>query len=504
MSGNPRARPSSPRRILVTGATGYVGGRLVPRLVEAGFEVRVLARDPRRLEGRPWSPQVEIVSGDVLRPETLPAAMAGVDAAYYLIHSMAGSADFHRRDREAAAAFGAAARAAGVSRIVYLGGLGDPEHDLSEHLRSRQETGEALAAAGVPVTELRAAVIVGAGSLSFEMIRYLTERVPFMVCPRWVYTRVQPIAIRDVLAYLVATLDHPEVGGRVIEIGGAEVLTYGGMMTGYAAVRGLRRWLVPVPVLTPRLSSFWVHWVTPIPAAIARPLIEGLRNEVVVRDGLAGRLFPEIRPIGYGEAVRLALERLEAGDTETSWSDALASSRGDQPAVTLAHQEGMILERRERTVHASPSALFATFSGLGGRRGWLAWNLLWRLRGALDRLLGGVGLRRGRRDPDEARVGDAIDFWRVEAVEPGRLLRLRAEMKVPGKAWLQFETESLPGPPGSPPVARLVQTAFFAPKGLAGLLYWYLLYPIHAWIFSALARRIGELAAARAPRIHGA
>jgi len=504
MSEATRTRPATSRRILVTGATGYVGGRLVPRLLEAGFEVRVLARDPKRLEGRPWSRSVEIVAGDVLRPETLPAAMAGIDAACYLIHSMAGSADFHRRDREAAAAFGAAARTASVGRIVYLGGLGDPEHDLSEHLRSRQETGAALAEAGVPVTELRAAVIVGAGSLSFEMIRYLTERVPVMVCPRWVYTRVQPIAIRDVLAYLVAALARPEALGRVIEIGGADVLTYGEMMTGYARERGLRRFLLPVPVLTPRLSSFWVHWVTPIPAAIARPLIEGLRNEVVTRDDLARRLFPEIRPVGYGEAVRRALARLDAGATETSWSDALASSRGDQPPVTLAHQEGMILERRERRVAAPASSLFAAFCGLGGERGWLAWNPLWRLRGALDRLLGGVGLRRGRRDPDQARVGDAIDFWRVEAVEPGRLLRLRAEMKVPGRAWLQFETEPLPGAADAPPAARLVQTAFFAPKGLAGLLYWYALYPIHSVIFSALARRIGELAAARGPRPLGA
>jgi len=485
-------------RVLVTGATGYVGGRLVPRLLEAGWEVRVLARDPRRLQGRPWSARVEVATGDVLRPETLPAALAGVDAAFYLIHSMAGSADFHQRDREAAAAFGAAARAAGVRQIVYLGGLGDPAHDLSEHLRSRQETGAALAAAGVPVTELRAAVIVGAGSLSFEMIRYLTERVPFMVCPRWVFTRTQPIAIRDVLAYLMAALETPAARGRLVEIGGADVVTYGEMMTGYARERGLRRWLVPVPVLTPRLSSFWVHWVTPIPAAIARPLIEGLRNEVVVRDGLARELFPGVHPLGYRDAVRLALERLEAGEIETSWSDALASSRGDQLPVSLSHQEGMILERRERIVPASAAALFGVFSGLGGRRGWLAWNSLWRLRGALDRLLGGVGLRRGRRDPDEARVGDAVDFWRVEAVEAGRLLRLRAEMKVPGKAWLQFEAADLPDASG--PSARLVQTAFFAPKGLSGLLYWYALYPVHAAIFSQLARRIGELAAAGGAR----
>ncbi len=378
---------SSRARVLVTGATGYVGGRLVPLLLDAGHEVRVLARDPRRLQGRPWSSQVEIATGDVLRQETLPAAMAGVDAAYYLIHSMAGSGDFHHRDRDAAARLrrrGARRRRARRSS-TWAGSAIRSTTSPSTCARARRPAPRSRAA-GVPVTELRAAVIVGAGSLSFEMIRYLTERVPFMICPRWVYTRVQPIAVRDVLDYLVAALEAPAALGRVIEIGGADVLTYGEMMTGYARVRGLRRWLVPVPVLTPRLSSYWVHWVTPIPATIARPLIEGLRNEVVVRDDLARRLFPAIAPLGYDESVRLALARLEAGAIETSWSDALASSRGDQPPVTLTQQEGMIIERRERTVPASAAALFATFTGLGGRRGWLAWN--WALARCAGRSTG--------------------------------------------------------------------------------------------------------------------
>lgn len=478
------------RRILVTGATGYVGGRLVPRLLASGHAVRCLARDPERLAGRPWRDRVEVVTGDALVPESLAPALAGIDLAYYLIHSLGTGEEFARRDREAAAAFGAAARAAGVGRIVYLGGLGDPATALSHHLRSRQETGAALGAAGVPVTELRAGVVIGSGSLSFEMIRYLAERVPIMICPRWVFTRTQPIAIRNVLDYLVAALDHPESAGRTIEIGGADVVSYGEMMTGYAAARGLRRWLLPVPVLTPHLSSLWVHLVTPIPAAIARPLVEGLKNEVTVRDATARELFPEVVPLGFRVAVERALAKLDAGEIETSWSDALLSSQGDRPIVRLDNREGMILERREMRVAASPERLFATLSRLGGRTGWLYLNWAWRLRGAVDRLVGGVGMRRGRRDAEELRPGDALDFWRVEASEPPMILRLRAEMKVPGRAWLQFEVRTAGGS------SVLAQTAFFAPKGLAGLLYWYALYPLHALIFSGLARRLAERAEA--------
>ena len=477
-----------PRRILVTGATGYVGGRLVPRLLAAGCEVRCLARDPERLAGRPWRDRVEVVAGDALAPATLAPALAGIDVAYYLIHSLGTGEEFARRDREAAAAFGAAARNAGVGRILYLGGLGDPATALSSHLRSRQDTGVALGEAGVPVTELRAGVVVGSGSLSFEMIRYLAERVPIMICPRWVFTRTQPIAIRNVLDYLVAALEHPESAGRTIEIGGADVVTYGEMMTGYAAARGLRRWLLPVPVLTPRLSSLWVHLVTPIPAAIARPLVLGLKNEVVVRDTLARQLFPGIVPLGFREAVRLALRKLDAGEVETSWSDALSSSQGDRPIVRLENREGMILERRELRVAATPERVFAAVSRLGGRTGWLYMDWTWRVRGALDRLVGGVGMRRGRRDPVDLRPGDALDFWRVEAVEPPTLLRLRAEMKVPGRAWLQFEVRAAEGS------TMLAQTAFFAPKGLSGLLYWYALYPVHALIFSGLVRRLAARA----------
>lgn len=486
------------RTVLVTGATGYIGGRLVPRLLESGFRVRCLARDPARLQGRPWLGQVEVVAGDCLRSESLSAAMQGVEVAFYLVHSMAGGHDFEQRDVLAARNFAAAAKQGSVQRVIYLGGLGDPDTALSEHLRSRQETGAVLREAGVPVTEFRAPVIVGSGSLSFEIIRYLTERLPVMICPRWLYTRAQPVAIGNVLDYLVAALDTPESRGRIIEIGGTDVLTYGDLLRGYAKARGLRRWLVPVPVLTPRLSSYWVHLVTPVPAAIARPLIQGLRNDVVVRDPLARELFPHIKLLDYDTAVRLALANLETGRVETAWSDALASSQGDTAPVLLTTQEGIILERRQRLVRAPAAVLYDTFTRLGGEQGWLCMNWAWTVRGFLDRLLGGVGLRRGRRDPQEVRAGDAVDFWRVEAVEPGRLLRLRAEMKVPGRAWLEFQVESVDAC-----TSRLSQTAFFAPRGLAGLLYWYLLYPIHAVIFSGMARALAHQAQETAARTSG-
>ncbi|MBM3750105.1 MAG: SDR family oxidoreductase [Acidimicrobiia bacterium] len=481
--------------LLVTGATGYVGGRLVPRLLEDGYRVRVIARDPSRLQGRAWAdhPQVDIVQGDALSAASLGPAMAGVTCAYYLIHSMqktAGAAgDFHERDLTAARNFGAAARHAGVQRIIYLGGLGDPDADLSHHLRSRQETGDALREAGVPVTEFRAAVIVGAGSVSFEIIRHLTERLPAMICPRWVYTRAQPIAISNVLDYLVAAVRTPEAAGRVVEIGGADVLTYGDMMLGYARVRGLRRWLVPVPVLTPRLSSYWVHWVTPIPAEIAVPLIEGLRNEVVVRDDAARRLFPGVHPLDYRTAVAQALGELDVRHVESSWSDALATSQRDRMPLVFTAQDGMFIERRQHLVPASAADVFRAFTRIGGEWGWPSFNWLWRLRGGLDRLMGGVGFRRGRRDPDELRPGDAVDFWRVEAVDHNRLLRLRAEMKVPGRAWLQFEAR-----PQEDGRTLLVQTAFFAPKGLPGLMYWYAVYPLHGPVFSTMIARLSARA----------
>jgi uncharacterized protein YbjT (DUF2867 family) len=329
-----RGTPNAPG-VLVTGVTGYIGGRLVPRLLEAGVSVRCLVRDSARLQGRSWRPDVELVVGDVLQPASLDDALRGVSVAYYLVHSLGTGSDFPERDLAGARNFGSAAKNAGVERIIYLGGLGDPGKTLSTHLRSRHDTGDALRESGVPVTEFRAGVIVGSGSLSFEMIRYLTERVPVMICPRWVYTRIQPIAVRTVLDYLSAALRIPASTGGTIEIGGGDVITYGEMLTFYAEVRGLRRWLVPVPVLTPKLSSYWVHFVTPIPASIAKPLIAGLRNEIIVRDDVARLLFPDIKLLDYRTAVRLALEKLHADKVETAWSDALSTSHPNTAPVAL-------------------------------------------------------------------------------------------------------------------------------------------------------------------------
>lgn len=482
---------SDKQLVLVTGATGYVGGRLVPRLIEAGYRVRVLVRDATRLQGRPWGEQVEVVQGDILHAQTIPPAMAGVTVAYYLVHSMSRAVDFPQRDLVAAHNFGTAARDAGVQRIIYLGGMGDPQSSLSKHLRSRQETGAILREAGIPVTEFRAATIIGSGSVSFEIIRYLTERLPVLLSPRWVFTPAQPIGIRDVLSYLIAALEVPESVGQIIEIGGANVLTYMDMIMGYAHARGLHRVLLPVPIMTTSLSARLVHWLTPIPFSIAYPLIEGLRNKVVVRDNLARRLFPDILPMHYGTALELALMRLQTGRVETMWSDALVTSQGDEPPVRLASQEGIVLERRQQVVEASPEDVFKVFSGLGGERGWLYADWTWHWRGRIDRIIGGVGFRRGRRHPDEILVGEALDFWRVEEVVPNRLLRLRAEMKVPGRAWLQFEARPL-----WDGKTRLTQVAYFVPKGLAGLLYWYMLYPVHRVIFSGLIRAITRRAEA--------
>ena len=480
---------SGVKTILVTGATGYIGGRLVPRMLEDGHRVRVFVRSRDRVLSRSWASRVEIAVGDALDAETVAAALEGVHAAYYLIHSLSSGPAFRELDLRAARNFGQAARQSGVRRIIYLSGLGDPESNLSSHLRSRQECGTALLESGIPVTELRAGVIIGSGSLSFEMIRHLVERLPVMVCPRWIYSRIQPIAVDDLLEYLVSALNSAPSSGHTIEVGGKDVTTYRGLMLGYARARGLRRLLIPVPVLTPRLSSYWVHWMTPIPAGIAKALAEGLRNDVLVTNTKSEALFPHIVPADYATAIKQVVSALSEGHIDTSWSDAVGHSTVAEKPLSLASREGLIVERRRLAVSAPVGTVYRVCAGIGAARGWYFANWAWSLRGILDRLLGGAGLRRGRRHPDELRVGDALDFWRVEEVEPGRTVRLRSEMKLPGDAWLQFEIRK-----GDDGAAWLDQTAVFAPRGLMGILYWYALYPIHAWIFRGMIRAIARRA----------
>ena len=455
-----------------------------------------MVRDPDRLRGVPWQDAVDIVQGDVLEPATLPAAMNGVDAAYYLIHSMAAGDGFEARDCEAARHFGAAAKAAGVHRVLYLGGIEPPEGTTSSHLRSRLETGDVLRKHGPPLTEFRAAVIVGSGSASFELIRHFVERIPVMITPKWVRTRTQPIAVRSVLCYLMDALDLPETQNRIIEIGGPEVLTYADMFEHYAAVRGLKRLIVPVPFLTPKLSSLWAGLVTPVTTAVARPLIAGLGSEVVVTDPSGMARF-DVEPIPYEAAVRLALERFRTDQVETAWHSALSSGPAHPSGDLQAEAEGLIMDRRQRLVHAPPARVFAEAKRIGGTNGWLYANPLWKLRGLLDQLVGGPGLQRGRRQQGDIREGEALDFWRVEAVEPGRLLRLRAEMKLPGRAWLEFliEPDETKTPEGVSQT-RLTQTAYYEPKGLLGLAYWYALVPVHPSIFEGMIRRLADRAQA--------
>ena len=474
-------------RVLVTGATGYIGGRLVPRLIAKGHSVRCLARDPHRLQGRPW-PGVEIVSGDMGEPESLPFALEDIDVAYYLVHSMAGGRSFREQDGRMARAFGEAALQAGVRRIIYLGGLGDPGALHSKHLISRQEVGTNLARAGVAVVEFRAAVIVGSGSVSFEMIRHLTDRLPMMFAPRWVETRCQPIGIRSVLDYLVEVLEHPEATG-IYEIGGSDILTYRKMILGYAKAKGLHRFILPIYMPQQAFSSRLIDLLTPIPHRIAAPLVESLRTEVVVRDDRALRTF-SVRPTSYAEALDRALGRIAADDVETTWSSSLASTAGKHPPMgrQLDNQEGLLVERHWRKVAASPERILEIVCTLGGTEGWPAGNALWQFRGAIDRLFGGVGMRRGRRHPRDLRVGDPVDFWRVETFVPGRILRLRAEMKLPGRAWLQFEVR----PDGRK--THLEQTAFFEPHGLLGNLYWYGAMPLHRFLFPGLIEAIQQRA----------
>jgi uncharacterized protein YbjT (DUF2867 family) len=415
--------------------------------------------------------------------------MQKISSGYYLIHGMQGNKVDAGGDLFAAHNFADASARAGVERIIYLGELFDPAANLSPYLISRKETGLILRQGKVPVTEFRAGMVVGSGSVLFEMIRYLTERQPILICPQWFYSLAQPVAIRDVLAYLTAALKTPECVDEIFEIGGSTRLCYADMLRGYARERGLKRILLHTPFYTPRLSAYWVHMLTPIHWRVILPLIEGLHAEMIVHDELARKLFPTIRPLDFQNALHLALERFQSDSVETSWSGALVVTQGNNRPLVLTTTDGMIYERRRLLLDIPSAPVFRAFTGLGGESGWLFMNWSWEIRGWIDKLFGGVGLRRGRRHPDDLRVGEALDFWRVEAIEPGRLMRLRAEMKLPGKAWLEFQ--SFPQSDGK---TQLTQTAYFAPHGLAGFLYWYLLYPIHGFIFSGLIRKVADRA----------
>lgn len=446
-----------PGQVLVTGATGYIGGRLIPRLLAEGYPVCCLVRDAERLQGYPWLDQVEVAVGDALQRTSLVEGMQGVQVAYYLIHGMQGGKVYAERDLRAARNFASAAEEAEVQRIIYLGELVDPTEDLSPYLRSRHETGYLLRQGGAPVTEFRAGMIVGAGSVLFEMVRYITERQPVLICPRWFFSQAQPISIRDVLDYLVAALRTPECVGRLVEIGGATCLTYADMLLGYAKERGLKRLLIRTPFYAPRLSAYWVHMVTPIHWRVVLPLIEGLHADSLVPDDLARQLFPDIQPLNYQTSVRQALGNVSSEAVETSWNDALVIVQGDQHPVRLKTVEGMNIYRLTRALKIPPARVYQAYSGLGGERGWLYMDWTWKIRGWVDKLIGGVGLRRGRRHPDDIRVGEVLDFWRVEAIKPDHLLRLRAEMKVPGRTWLEFSSD-----PQTDGGTLLTQTAYFA------------------------------------------
>jgi tryptophan-rich sensory protein/uncharacterized protein YbjT (DUF2867 family) len=472
-------------RILVTGGTGYVGGRLIPLLEQRGHCVRCLARRLEFLKSR-VSSKTEIVEGDVLLIESLRTALDGIDTAYYLVHSMGTGKDFEDDDRLAARNFAKAARECGVRRIIYLGGLGDEQQKLSQHLRSRQEVGQILRESGAEVIEFRASIVIGSGSVSFELIRSLVQKLPVMICPKWVSTPAQPIAIEDLLHYLLAAIALPPGPSDIFEIGGPDQVSYGGIMQEYARQRGLKRWMISVPFLSPRLSSLWLGMVTPVYARIGRKLVESLRNPTVVTNRRALETF-SIRPRGLRDAIARALVNEDRELAATRWSDALSSS--GRPKHWGGVRFGTrFVDSREIETSVPVECAFAPIERIGGQTGWYYGNWLWRVRGWLDLLVGGVGLRRGRRDLVELQVGDAVDCWRVEAFEPNRRLRLAAEMKLPGRAWLEFEVT--PTPTGS----RIRQTAEFDPVGLTGLAYWYSIYPLHELVFGGMLSGIASAA----------
>lgn len=478
------SNPDAPL-ILLTGATGYVGGRLLQLLQSGGNNIRCMARRPEMLTQRVGA-TTQVVAADVLDPTTLAAAMQGVHTAYYMIHSMGSNDSFEQVDRQAARNFIAAAHAAGVQRVIYLGGLASDSEKLSPHLASRREVGDILRETSVQVIEFRASIIIGSGSLSFEMIRSLVDRLPIMVTPKWVKMPAQPIAIDDVLSYLVAALLLPIGASRVFEIGGADTMSYADIMRVYAKQRGIKRRMIPVPVLTPFLSSLWLGFVTPLYARIGRKLVASIVHSTVVRDASALSVF-DIRPIGVDEAVRRALDSDEERFATTRWSDALSSS-GAIKSWGGVKFDSRVVDSRVLDVNVPREVAFSVVERIGGDNGWYAWNWLWKLRGAMDLVIGGVGVRRGRPSPTTLHVGDALDFWRVEVIEPHRRLRLLAEMKLPGRAWLEFEVT------GDGASCKIRQTAIFDPVGLMGLLYWYGIYPLHKVIFHDMLHAIANAA----------
>lgn len=481
-------------RSLVTGATGYVGGRLVPELLTAGHDVRVMVRDERKARAHAWADGVDITMADATMPDQVAAAMEGVEVAFYLLHSIGTGADFGATERRIAQTFAEEARRAGVRRIVYLGGM-DPEgEELSEHLRSRREVGGVLLASGVPTTVLQAGIVIGSGSASFEMLRYLTERLPVMVTPKWVNTRIQPIAIRDVLRYLVGSAAMPEDVNRRFDIGGPDVLTYFDMMQRFAAIAGLpKRRVLRVPILSPSLSSHWVGLITPVPASLARPLVESLRNTVVAGEHDIATYVPDPPEglIGFERSVELALTKIRNLDVPTSWSSASTAGAPAEGLPTDPDWAGGSLYKDERTreVDASPKHLWTVIEGIGGKNGWYSWALAWWVRGLLDRVLGGPGLRRGRRNDKDLVIGDAVDFWRVEDSDDHSFLRLRAEMKLPGLAWLELQVGSTDGG-----TTTFHHRALFHPRGLLGHVYWLSILPFHGIIFGAMQKNIAKAA----------
>lgn len=487
------------QHVLVTGATGYIGGRLVPELLKKGHRVRCLVRSPNKLEGVDWAKDVEVVKGDLTDTTSLTKAFENIDAAYFLVHSMEEGTEgkFAGRDRKVAHSFRKAAEAAGVKRLIYLGGLGDDDDPhLSQHLRSRHEVGRILASGQVPCIELRAAIIIGSGSASFEMLRNLVEVLPVMITPRWVNTRVQPIAIRDVLFYLSGALDLPTRDlpdqNVVLEIGGPDVLSYRQVMQRYASRAGLpKRRIIPVPLLTPVLSSYWIGLVTPLPTSLARPLVHGLMNEVIVRDNKANQLLPH-HCLDFDQSIAMAIQRTLDLEVITNWAG--AERGGRTPADPMPSDPnwsgGTVLDDTQIvTTNASPHDVFTVVTGIGGQRGWFVTGKLWFIRGLIDKAVGGAGLRRGRRHPDDLRVGDPLDFWRVETIVPDTLLRLRAEMRLPGKAWLEWTIETT-----DYGKTQLIQRARYQPTGLLGRIYWYALSPFHFFIFGSLAKTIASRA----------